>query len=158
MLVLREVEVCMSGSRSLKVAGQAWRTKREQGARQPPPLTRRFSKLERWYWHFYVVEHCPRIVLKASDEFQPLTHLPTREIGSLLFVPPWCTLLAERPYLHCHSIKENDAIKVKVRSRDHSSTNSKHACAESSVTNLKVCYGKSADNFELPTHMRRASL
>jgi len=40
-------------------------------------------------------------------------------------------------------------IKVKLRSRDHSSTNSKHACAEGSVTNLKVCYGKSADNFWL---------
>jgi hypothetical protein len=46
----------------------------------------------RSHTHFYVVEHCSRIVLKASDEFQPLTHLPTREIGSLLFVPPWCTV------------------------------------------------------------------
>jgi hypothetical protein len=62
---------------------------------------------------------------------------------------PWCTLLAERPCLHCHSSKENDAIKVILRSRDHSSTNSKHACAEGSVTNLKRCYGESADNFLL---------
>ena len=45
--------------------------------------------------------------------------------------------------------QKNDAIKVKLRSRDHSSTNSKHACAEGSVTNLKMCYGKSADNFLL---------
>jgi hypothetical protein len=43
----------------------------------------------------------------------------------------------------------NDAIKVKLRSRDHSSANSKHACAEGSVTNLKRCYGESADNFLL---------
>jgi hypothetical protein len=62
---------------------------------------------------------------------------------------PWCSLLAERPCLHCHSSKENDAIKVKLRSRDHSSTNSKHACTEGSVTNLKRCYGESADNFWL---------
>jgi hypothetical protein len=59
------------------------------------------------------------------------------------------TLLAERPCLHCHSSKENDAIKVKLRSHDHSSTNCKHACAEGSVTNLKRCYGDSADNFLL---------
>jgi len=45
--------------------------------------------------------------------------------------------------------QKNDAIKVKLRSRDHSSTNSKHACAEGSVTNLKMCYGESADNFLL---------
>jgi hypothetical protein len=51
--------------------------------------------------------------------------------------------------LHCHSSKENDAIKVKLRSRYHSSTNSKHACAEGSVTNLNRCYGESADNFLL---------
>jgi hypothetical protein len=87
--------------------------------------------------------------LKASDEFQPLTHLPTREIGSLLFVPPWCTLLVERPCLHCHSSKENDAIKVKLRTRDDSSANSKHACAEGSMINLKRCYGESANNFLL---------
>jgi hypothetical protein len=62
---------------------------------------------------------------------------------------PWPTLLAERPCLHCHSSKENDTIKVKLRSRDHSSTNSKHACAEGSVTNLKRCYGESGDNFLL---------
>jgi hypothetical protein len=31
----------------------------------------------RSHTHFYAVEHCSRIVLKASDEFQPLTHLPT---------------------------------------------------------------------------------
>jgi len=43
--------------------------------------------------------------------------------------------------------KKNDAIKVELRSRDHGSTNSKHACAEGSVTNLKMCYGESADNF-----------
>jgi len=94
-----------------------------------------------------VVEHCPRIVLKASDEFQPLVHLLTREIGSLLFVPPWCKLLAEQPHLHRNRSKKNDAIKVKLRSCDHSSTNSKHACAEGSVTNLKMCYGESVDNF-----------
>jgi hypothetical protein len=63
--------------------------------------------------------------------------------------PPLCTLLAERPCLHCHSSKENDAIKVKLRSSDHSSTNSKHACVEGSVTNLKKCYGESAHNFWL---------
>jgi hypothetical protein len=103
----------------------------------------------RSHTHFYAVEHCSRIVLKASDDFHPLTHLPTREIGSLLFVPPWWTLLAERPCLHCHNSKENDAIKVKLWSRDRSSTNSKHACAEGSVTNLKRCYGESADNFLL---------
>jgi hypothetical protein len=40
-------------------------------------------------------------------------------------------------------------MKVKLRSRDHSSTNSKHAYAEGSVTNLKKCYGESADNFLL---------
>jgi hypothetical protein len=72
------------------------------------------------------------------------------EKGVLLFVPPWCTLLVEWPCLHCHSSKETDAIKVKLRSHDHSSTNSKHACAEGSVTNLKLCYGESADNFLLP--------
>jgi len=99
--------------------------------------------------HFYAVEQFPRIVLKASNEFQPLAHLPTREIGSLLFVPPWCTLLVERPCLHRNRSKKNDAIKVKLRSRDHSSMNSKHACAEGSVTNLKMCYGESADNFWL---------
>jgi hypothetical protein len=54
----------------------------------------------------------------------------------------------------CHSSKENDAIKVKLRSRDHSSTNSKHACAEGSVTNLKGCYGESADNFLLTYVLR----
>jgi hypothetical protein len=99
--------------------------------------------------HFYAVEHCSRILLKASDEFQPLTHLPTREIGSLFFVPPWCTLLAERPCLQCHSSKENDAIIVKLRPRDHISTNTKDVCADVSVTNLKRCYGESADNFLL---------
>jgi hypothetical protein len=62
---------------------------------------------------------------------------------------PWCTLLAERPCLHCHSSKENDAMKVKLRSHDHSSTNSNHAIAEGSVTNLKRCYGENADNFLL---------
>jgi hypothetical protein len=99
--------------------------------------------------HSCAVEHCSRIVLKASIEFQPLTHLRTREIGSLLFVPPWCTLITERPCLHCHSSKKNDAVKVKFRSRDHSSTNSEHACAEGSVTHLKMCYGESADSFLL---------
>jgi len=44
-------------------------------------------------------------------------------------------------------VTKNDAIKVKLRSRDHNSTNSTHACAEGSVTNLKMCYGESADNF-----------
>jgi hypothetical protein len=92
----------------------------------------------RSHTHFYAVEHCFRIVSKASDEFQPDTPSDQR-IGSLLFVPPWCTLLAERPCLHCHSSKENDAIKVKLRSRDHSSTNSRHARAEGGVTNLKRC-------------------
>jgi hypothetical protein len=96
-----------------------------------------------------MVEHCPRIVLTASDEFQPLAHLLTREIGSLLFVPWWCTLLAEQPPLHGNRSKKNGAIKVKLRSRDHSSTNSKHACTEGSVTNLKMCYGESADSFWL---------
>jgi hypothetical protein len=62
---------------------------------------------------------------------------------------PWCTLLAQRSCLHYHSSKENDVIKVKLLSRDHSSTNSKHACAEGIVTNLKRCYGESADNFWL---------
>jgi hypothetical protein len=57
--------------------------------------------------------------------------------------------LAERPCLHWHWSKKNYAIKVKLRSRDHSSTNSKHACAEGSVTNLKTCYGESVDNFLL---------
>jgi hypothetical protein len=47
--------------------------------------------------------------------------------------------------------QETDAIKVKLRSRDHYSTNFKHACAEGSVTNLKMCYGESADNFYFPT-------
>jgi hypothetical protein len=90
--------------------------------------------------------------------FSP-THLQTREIRSLLFVPPWCTLLVERPCLHCHSSKENDAIKVKLRSCDHISTNSKHACAEGSVTNLKRCYGESADNFWLTyVHTTKAVL
>jgi hypothetical protein len=42
--------------------------------------------------------------------------------------------------------QENGAIKVKLRSRDHSSTN---ACAEGSVTNLKMCYGESVDSFLL---------
>jgi hypothetical protein len=134
--------VCMCGSRSFK-SGQTSVTL-EEGAGRPSTST-----TDEMLQHFYVVEHCPRIVLKASDEFQPPTHLPTREIGSLFFVPPWCTLLAERPCLHCHSIKENDAIKVWLRSRDHSSTNSKHACAEGSVANLKVCYGKSEDSFWL---------
>jgi hypothetical protein len=60
------------------------------------------ASVGRSHTHFYAVEHSSRIVLKAY-EFQPLTHLPTREIGSLLFVPTWCTLLAERPCLHCHS-------------------------------------------------------
>jgi hypothetical protein len=79
-----------------------------------------------------------------------MTHLPTREIGSLLlFVPPWCTLLAERPCLHCHRSKVTDAFKVKLLSRDHSGINSKHACAESSVTNLKMCSGECVDNFLL---------
>jgi hypothetical protein len=40
--------------------------------------------VDRSHTHFYAVEHCSLIVLKASDEFQPLTHLPTREIESLL--------------------------------------------------------------------------
>jgi hypothetical protein len=63
--------------------------------------------------------------------------------------PPSCTLLAERLCLRCHSSKENDAIKVKLRSPDHSSTSSKHACAEGSVANLKRCYDESAHNFLL---------
>jgi hypothetical protein len=74
-------------------------------------------------------------------------HLATTEIRSLLFVPPWCTLIAEQPCLHCHSSKESDAIKVKHQSRDHSSTKSKRACTEDSVANLKMCYGESVDNF-----------
>jgi hypothetical protein len=49
------------------------------------------------------------------------------------------TLLAEQPRLHCHSGKETDAMRVKFQSRDHSSINSKHACVEGSVTNLKMC-------------------
>jgi hypothetical protein len=65
-------------------------------------------------------------------------------------VTTWCTLLVERPCLHCHSSKETDALKVKLRSRDHSSTNSKHGRAEGSVTNLKLCYGESANNIILP--------
>jgi hypothetical protein len=85
-------------------------------------------------------------VLARSDG--PMFHLLWLFCSKIL-VPPWCTLLAERPSLHCHSSKENDAIKVKLRSRDHSSTNSKHACSEGSVTNLKRCYGESADNFWL---------
>jgi hypothetical protein len=92
-----------------------------------------------------MVEHCPRIVLTASDEFQPLAHLLSREMASLLFVSRWCTLLAERPCLYRN--KKNGVIKVKLRSRNHSSTNSKHACEEGSVTNLKMCYGESADSF-----------
>jgi hypothetical protein len=43
--------------------------------------------------------------------------------------------------------QETDAIEVKLRSRDHSSTNSKHACTKGSVTNLEMCHGESADNF-----------
>ena len=74
------------------------------------------------------------IVLKASDKFQHLTHLPTREIGSLLFVRPWCTLLVGQPCLHCTYRKKNGAIRLKLRSRDHNSTNYKQTCAEDSVT------------------------
>jgi hypothetical protein len=48
-------------------------------------------------------------------------------------------------------------MKVKLRSSDHSSTNCKHACAEGSVTNLKRCYGESADNFWL-TYVFRLSM
>jgi hypothetical protein len=47
------------------------------------------------------------------------------------------------------ALKETDAITVKLQSREHSITNSKHACAEGSVTNLKMCYGESVDNFLL---------
>jgi hypothetical protein len=75
---------------------------------------------------------------------------PTWKSGVLLFVLPWCTLLAERPCLHFHSSKETDAIKVKLRSLDQNSTNSKHPSAEVSVANLKICFGESADNLWLP--------
>jgi hypothetical protein len=63
------------------------------------------------------------------------------------------TLLAEQLCLHCRSSKETDVIKVKLWTRDHSSTNSMHECAGGSVTNLKMCYGESADNFWLPTYL-----
>jgi hypothetical protein len=39
-----------------------------------------------------------------------------------------------------------DVIKVNFRERGPSSTNCKHACEEGSVTNLKMCYGKSEVN------------
>lgn len=32
----------------LNVAGYAWHMKKEQDFRQPPPMTRRFNKLEKW--------------------------------------------------------------------------------------------------------------
>jgi hypothetical protein len=44
-------------------------------------------------------------------------------------------------------------MKAKLQSRDHSSTNSKHVCAEGSVTTLKMCYGESADNFFNSLHI-----
>lgn len=49
--------------------------------------------------HFYVIERCSCIVLKACNEFQPLTHLQTREIESLISVLPWCILPVERSCL-----------------------------------------------------------
>ena len=70
------------------------------GRRSTSTIDEKIQQARSTHTHFYAVEHCPHVVLKASDEFQPLAHLPTREIGSLLFVPPWCTLLAERPCLH----------------------------------------------------------
>ena len=93
--------------------------------------------------------HCPRIVTKASDEFQNHALLPTREIGSLFFVLPWCILLVERSCLHCNDRKQNCTIRFKLWSRDHNGTGYKHACAERSVTILKICYGESVDDFLL---------
>jgi len=93
----------------------------------------------------YAIEDSTDIFRISGGVWTPQT--PPLGTPLLLFVTPWCTLLAERPCLHWYRSKKNDAIKVKLRSRDHSSTNHKHACAEGSVTNLKMCYGESADNF-----------
>lgn len=45
-----------------------------------------------------------------------LTRIPTREIGSLLFVPPWCTLPAERLCLNSNSRTKNGTVNLKLRS------------------------------------------
>jgi hypothetical protein len=69
---------------------------------------------------------------------------------NIIYIYIYSTLLVERPCLRCQSSKETDAMKVRLRSHDHSRTNSKHAYTEDSVTNLKMCHGESEDNFWLP--------
>lgn len=54
-----------------------------------------------------MVVHCPRIVLKASDEFQPLAHLPTGEIGSLYFCSSLVHTISGAAMLHCKDRKQN---------------------------------------------------
>lgn len=86
-------------------------------------------------------------VLKPCDDFLHLSHLLTKEIGLLLFISTFCTLINEKPCLHRKSSKKNGAINLKHRSHDHDSINSKQLYAEGSVTKLNVCYKKSVDNF-----------
>ena len=137
------VEVCMRGSRSLKVAGQV-------GHPAPSSCVPLVLPLLNFLSLSYTLLRCsalPHIVTKASDKFQNHTLIPTTEIGSLLFVLPWCILLVERSCLHCNDRKQSSTIRFKLWSHDHNGTDYKHACAERSVTILKICYGESADNF-----------
>ena len=147
--------------KSLKVAGQVWRPKWEQDARQPPLPMRRFSLFARHtcpasyklflstYTHWHAVKHRLHIVIKASDEFQPLTLLQTREIGSLLSVLPWCILVDGRPCLHCNNTEKNGGKWLKLWSHDHNRSNYNHACAQRSMAIIKKSYGKILLNFLL---------
>lgn len=81
-------------------------------------------------------------------------HLPIREVGLLLFVPPWCALLSERPWLHCKSSFSNcfynvtmASIKLSLWPRDQNSTNNKHTWAEGCMTKLKICSDECTDNW-----------
>jgi hypothetical protein len=91
---------------------------------------------------------------------QQRTNMPASETGRSLWLQHvhegslkmyWFLVLKFALYNNSllHKVIYNDAIKVKLRSHDHSSTNSKHTWAKGSVTNLKRCYGESADNFLL---------
>jgi hypothetical protein len=135
---------CLFRCRYLET-GQSW------GIRLASPFPR---KIESWISSSLAIPG----VSTPYSAFRILAHSdgPTFHLlwlfCSKILVPPWCTLLAGRPCLHCHSSKENDAIKVKLRSRDYSSTNSKHACAEGNVTNLKSVMAKVRIIFYLPTY------
>lgn len=65
---------------------------------------------------FYKIKHCPRNMIKVSNEFQHLSHPPTRKIGSQL-VLFWCKLIAELTCLCCRSWHATDMIVIKLHTK-----------------------------------------